>query len=168
MKRPCATRDHEIPPWRRSRSAIRPRRTAARPGGMRLRLRRLSASGPSACRHVGTRTGPSPDTNALPLHLPCLSPSKSRTVLNRGAQCAYDIVLDKVYSSKILFTNLKYQCGRADVLIRRISPAAREDTRPPYPRAAWSWGSPECKTPPLLHLSPFPVPHSNSSRPFCS
>ena len=48
-------RGHEIPPWRQSRSAIRPRRSAAWPGGMRLRQRRLSASGLPACRHVGTR-----------------------------------------------------------------------------------------------------------------
>ena len=50
-------RDHELPPWRQSRSAIRPRRIAARPGGVRLRLRRFSASGLSARRHVGTKGG---------------------------------------------------------------------------------------------------------------
>ena len=50
-----ATRDHESPSWRQSRSAIRPWRSAAGTGGMRLRPRCLAASGLSACRHAGTR-----------------------------------------------------------------------------------------------------------------
>ena len=55
-------RDHGLPPWRQSRSAIRPRRAAVRSGGLRLRLRRLPASGLSARRHVGTRKPPSRHT----------------------------------------------------------------------------------------------------------
>ena len=77
-------RDHEIPPWRRSRSAIRPRRTAASMEAC------ASASGGSprpAFRPAamsGHETPPSRHTNALPLHLLCLSPSKSRTVLGHA------------------------------------------------------------------------------------
>ncbi len=81
-----ATRDHESPlPCRPALCADCDARRPQRLEGLRPSPCGFPASRPVGCRQGGgTRNRPAPHTNALPLHLPCLSPSKSRTVLGRS------------------------------------------------------------------------------------
>ena len=86
--------------WKARRYA-RPRTLACTSVGFRRReraVRRASSSELEARRpvlsairpdaHARHERRPTPHTNGLPLHFPCLSPSKSRTVLGHDTLCA--------------------------------------------------------------------------------
>ena len=91
-------------------------------------------------------------------HFTCLAFRPPRAERSWAMKPRVLAALSRNYTSKDIVHN--DNCGRVDVLIRR---AAREDTRPPYPRTAWSWGRQSSR---LFHFSTFPP--FPESRPFCS